>query len=73
MDTTNVFEYQFRHTLLRTRKVETADSVRFEHIIWETPKDSVQGKMHFRLIDEKNLKYDFRLDSLSTAQGWGCY
>ena len=72
-DTTRVFEYQFLHSLLRTPKVETADSVRFSNIIWESPKDSIQGTRHFRLIDEDNLIYDFHLDSLSTARGLGCY
>jgi hypothetical protein len=60
-------------TLLRTPKVETADSIRFSGILWETPKDSIQGKKHFKTIDEDNLYYDFHLDSLSTAQGMGCY
>ena len=73
VDTTTVFDYMFRNSLLRTPKVEFKDSVAFTNIIWETPKDSVQGKMHFRLVDEKLLKYDFHLDSVSTAQGWGCY
>ena len=73
LDTTQVFNYQFMHSLLRTPKVETADSVRFSNIIWESPKDSIQGTRHFRLIDEENLIYDFHLDSLSTAQGLGCY
>jgi len=72
-DTTRVFEYRFMHSLLRTPKVETADSVRFSDIIWELPKDSIQGTRHFRLIDEENFIYDFHLDSLSTAQGLGCY
>ena len=72
-DTAHVFEYWFMHTLLRTPKVETADSVRFSDIIWESPKDSIQGIRHFRLIDEDNLIYDFHLDSLSTAKGLGCY
>ena len=72
-DTTHVFEYQFMHSLLRTPKVQTADSVRFSDIIWETPNDSIQGTRHFRLIDEENLIYDFHLDSLSTAKGLGCY
>ena len=72
-DTTSVFEYRFMHSLLRTPKVETGDSVRFSDIIWESPKDSIQGKRHFRLIDEENFIYDFHLDSLSTAQGLGCY
>lgn len=72
-DTTHVFEFQFANTLLRTPRVETEDSVRFTNIIWESPTDSVQGKQHFRLVDEGNLDYDFHLDSLSTAQGLGCY
>ena len=72
-DTAQVLEYRFMHTLLRTPKVETADSVRFSNIIWESPKDSIQGTRHFHLIDEENLIYDFHLDSLSTAQGLGCY
>ena len=72
-DTTQMFEYRFMHSLLRTPKVETADSVRFSGIIWESPKDSIQGKRQFRLIDEDNLIYDFHLDSLSTARGLGCY
>lgn len=67
------FEYQFMHTLIRTPRVETADSVRFSNIIWESSKDSIQGTRHFRLIDEDNLIYDFHLDSLSTAKGLGCY
>jgi hypothetical protein len=72
-DTITAFEYQFVKTLLRTPKVETADSIRFSGILWETPKDSIQGKKHFKTIDEDNLYYDFHLDSLSTAQGMGCY
>lgn len=72
-DTTVLFDYRFTNSLLRTPKVMTADSVRFEAIHWESPKDSIQGKSHFKLIDEENLIYDFHLDSLSTAQGLGCY
>lgn len=72
-DTTAAFEYQFVNSLLRTPKVDTADSVRFVNVRWETPKDSIQGKQHFKVIDEENLFYDFHLDSLSTAHGLGCY
>jgi hypothetical protein len=74
-DTVNVFAYMFHNSLLRTPKVEPSDSdsITFVNILWETPKDSIQGKMHFKLVDEENLKYDFHLDSVSTAQGWGCY
>ena len=71
-DTTKVFAYYFDNCLLRTPIVE-GDTVNFKRIQWETPKDSIQGKQHFVKIDEENLDYDFHLDSLSTAQGKGCY
>lgn len=64
-DTTIVFDYRFADCILRTDSV--TDKERFERIIWETPKDSVQGKKHFRTIDEDNLYYDFTIDSLSPA------
>ena len=64
-DTLTLFDYHFADCLLRTDSV--SDSLRFERIIWETPKDSVQGKQHFRTVDEDNLYYDFRLDSISPA------
>ena len=72
-DTSVVFSYMFYHSLLRTPRVETADSVAYVDVMWEAPGDSIQGKKHFRLVDEDNLVYDFRLDSLSTAHGLGCY
>ena len=72
-DTVKAFDYRFSHSLPRTPKTENEDSLRFVDLIWETPKDSVQGKQHFKLVDEKNLKYDFHLDSISPAQGLGCY
>jgi hypothetical protein len=65
------FNYLFENCLLRTPEV--VDSVHFKNIIWEKPADEIQGKKHFVLIDEENLKYDFHLDSLSTAKGLGCY
>ncbi len=64
-DTTIVFDYYFADCLLRTDSV--ADAERFERIIWETPKDSVQGKQHFVKIDEENFDYDFTIDSISPA------
>jgi hypothetical protein len=66
------FVYSFVNCLLRTPEVKD-DTVSFSKIIWEDPKADIQGKKHFRLIDETNLKYDFHLDSLSTAKGMGCY
>lgn len=71
IDTAAAFGYYFDHCLMRTPEID--DTVNFERVIWETPKDSVQGKQHFVLIDEENLLYDFHLDSLSTAKGLGCY
>lgn len=72
-DTTVVFSYMFYHSLLRTPRVETADSVLYVDVMWETPSDSVQGSKHFRQVDDVNMVYDFHLDSLSTAHGLGCY
>ena len=66
------FDYKFERCLLRTPEVAD-DPERFADITWETPEDSIQGKEHFVKIDEDNLIYDFHLDSLSTAQGLGCY
>lgn len=65
-DSTVAFNYYFRNCLLRTPVVE--DSLRFVSVKWEAADDSIQGKNHFKLIDEDNLVYDFHLDSLSTAR-----
>lgn len=70
-DSLTAFSYYFENDLLRTPAL--ADTVNCRSIIWETKDDSLQGKQHFRLIDEHNLIYDFHLDSLSTARGLGCY
>ena len=66
------FDYEFERCLIRTPEV-TEEVNHFVDIIWETPNDSIEGKKHFVQIDEDNLIYDFHLDSLSTAQGLGCY
>ena len=69
-DTTEVFDYRFIGSILRTPKVETADSVRFESVIWENTEDTLgTGDNHFRLVDISTQHYDFHLDSLSTAIG----
>ena len=65
------FNFTFSQCLLRTPADDDTDH--FNDIIWESPKDSIQGKAHFIKIDEDNLDYDFHLDSLSTAVGLGCY
>ncbi|MBR1556635.1 MAG: right-handed parallel beta-helix repeat-containing protein [Prevotella sp.] len=71
-DSDNAFNYSFTNSLLRT-PVVSDEPDHFSNIIWESPKDSIQGKSHFIKIDEDNLDYDFHLDSLSTAAGLGCY
>lgn len=70
-DSITPFVYLLKESLLRTPALE--DTVNCVDIRWELPTDSIQGKQHFKLIDEDNLDYDFHLDSLSTAQGLGCY
>ena len=71
-DTLTDVDYHFADCILRTDSV--TDPERFERIIWETPKDSVQGKQHFKTIDEDKLYYDFTIDSISPALplGIGC-
>jgi hypothetical protein len=64
-DTTLMYDLYFENCLLRTDSVEASE--RFKDIIWETPKDSVEGKKHFRKIDEDKLYYDFTIDSISPA------
>jgi len=69
-DSTVAYGYYFSNCILRTPLI--ADSTQlavFQNVTMETPKDSVEGKKHFAVIDEDNLYYDFRLDSLSTARG----
>jgi hypothetical protein len=71
-DTTKLYALGFSDCLLRTPVVE-GDTVNFKRILWETPKDSIQGKQHFVKIDDAKFEYDFHLDSLSTAKGMGCF
>ena len=67
---TDSLDFSFDHSIVRTVIEDTVIvAEKFPSSLLETPKDSVQGDMHFRLIDIDNLVYDFRLDSLSTAIG----
>lgn len=70
-DSTVSFAFYFSNSILRTEKPDSAQIVPevYNNVRWETPKDTIQGKEHFICIDEKNLYYDFRLDSLSGARG----
>lgn len=68
-DSTVAFGYHFAHCILRTPADTAQNASAFEDVRFEQPKDSIGGKQHFKLVDEENLAYDFRLDSLSTARG----
>lgn len=63
-------DFRFDHCIVRTVIEDSAVIAdNFPSSVIETPKDSVQGEQHFKLVDIDNLVYDFRLDSLSTAIG----
>lgn len=67
-DSLKIFDFIFESCILRTPKINTADSLRFTNVLFESPKDTVfGGKKHFKNIDIKNLIYDFQLDSISPA------
>ena len=67
---TDSLDFSFDHCIVRTI---IEDSVivaeKFPSSVLETPKDSINGIMHFKLLDTDNFIYDFRLDSVSTAIG----
>jgi hypothetical protein len=64
-DSTLVYQYSFKNCLLRTDSINNPDYLK--DIIWETPKDSIEGKKHFKTIDEDKFYYDFTIDSISPA------
>ena len=67
-DGDSTITYLFNHCILRTPKVETADSVYFQQVEYEDVEDTVKyGYKQFKLIDTDNLRYNFALDSLSAA------
>ncbi len=67
VDSTTYYTFKFINSILRTPEVE--DSVNITGVIWETAEDSINGEQHFRLVDIDRQRYDFHLDSLSTAIG----
>lgn len=65
-----LLNFSFDHCVLRTEKMNTDDSLKFTHVVYEDLKDTVRyGEKHFRLFDTDNLKYDFRLRKESAAIG----
>ena len=72
------FNFSFDHCLLRTPKLETADSIKFTNIVYESiEEDSIKqgegfvycGQKNFRTFDTDNLYYDFHLCGQSAATG----
>ena len=57
--------YSFDNCLIRTPEIK--DDAGFTNIIWETPKDEVQGTKHFVKVDEDNMIYDFTIKQTSPA------
>ncbi len=69
-DSLVAFNYYFDHCLLRTPKIETADSVFLTDVIYENAEDTTIGSWkNFVNIDTDNLIYDFRLSEKSLAIG----
>lgn len=66
-----VFNYAFSHCIIRdTTNINYVDTVNiFKKVVFENDEDTslVYGKKHFVKVDADLLRYDFRLDSLSTA------
>ena len=60
--------YHFNHCIIRTPVITTDDSVNFVHVIFEDIEDTtIYGRKHFAMVDHGKQKYDFHLDSISSA------
>lgn len=67
-DTTRVANYAFSDCIIRTPRIVTKDSLHFTRVVYEDIKDTTTcGVKHFKRIDTKLLRYDFHLDSVSSA------
>ncbi len=67
-DSTHKSLYHFDYCIIRTPKIETADSIHFTNVVYEDVEDtSCFGKKHFIMIDGDKQRYDFSLDSTSAA------
>jgi hypothetical protein len=57
--------FSFTNCILRT--IAPSDTEEFEHVIWESPKDEIQGEKHFVTFDTENLIYNFTIKEISPA------
>ena len=57
--------FSFANCILRT--IAPTDTEEFEHVIWESPKDEIQGEEHFVIFDTDNLIYNFTIKEISPA------
>ena len=66
------YAYEFHNCIIRSADLAKAsyDSAHFYNVRFESPKDTIQGEKHFLCIDRDQVRFDFRLDSLSTARGF---
>ena len=66
----DAFNFLFDHCVLRTEKMQTDDSLKFTHVVYEDIEDTTMyAEKHFRLFDTDNLMYDFHLRKESAAIG----
>lgn len=63
-------QYRFVSSLLNTTPVE--EDGNFVNIVWDAKDNPPFAKEHFHMIDNSVYKYDFHLDSLSSARGIAC-
>ena len=62
--------FSFDHSVLRTVKMDTEDSLKFTNVIYEDVEDTTKyGEKHFVNMDTDNFIYDFRLSGKSAAIG----
>lgn len=62
--------FSFDHSVLRTEKMDSEDSLKFTNVIYEDVEDTTMyGEKHFIQIDTDNFIYDFRLSGKSAAIG----
>lgn len=67
-DSTRAFDYHVAHSIVRTPRITTADSLHFDHVTYEDVRDTTAyGEAHFVNIDADRQDYDFHLVGTSPA------